>query len=309
MDMIERYIAAVQRELPESQREDIGRELKANILDQVEARETHTGSVDDEDVAELLKAMGHPREVAVQFCPPKPLISASYMRLYQHTLSMVLGVMFVIAVIEVTGRWLGGAQMTVPLFIKGLLSHFIGNAVFAFTVITITYALISRNQTSLHAKAPKWEPAKLPAAGKGWHHISLQDIFSDLATLLFLIMVIWYPIWQSDGLVRSVFTEEALTILTWFTPVLVVAIAHSLWQLRVRLWTKPMLLLNMAVDGAFVVAAITLLFIPLVDINQVDWPSAWGSDAFQRIVQWILVGIALVAGYGMFRDLRRLLRF
>ncbi len=32
MDMVERYIAAVQRELPEDKRDDIGRELKAKTL-------------------------------------------------------------------------------------------------------------------------------------------------------------------------------------------------------------------------------------------------------------------------------------
>ncbi|MFU8784191.1 hypothetical protein [Aliidiomarina sp.] len=37
MDIVERYIAAVQRELPEQKREDIGRELNANILDKIEA--------------------------------------------------------------------------------------------------------------------------------------------------------------------------------------------------------------------------------------------------------------------------------
>ena len=31
MELVERYIAAVQRELPESKRQEIGRELNANI--------------------------------------------------------------------------------------------------------------------------------------------------------------------------------------------------------------------------------------------------------------------------------------
>lgn len=93
MDMVERYIAAVQRELPEKKRDDIGRELKANILDQIEALETQQDSVSDAEVAELLKTMGHPREVALQFCPPTPLVTAELMPLYLHTLYMVLGAM------------------------------------------------------------------------------------------------------------------------------------------------------------------------------------------------------------------------
>ena len=82
MGMVERYIAAVQRELPEKKRDDISRELKANILDQIDALESQQGSVSDAEVAGLLKAMGHPRKVALQFCPPTPLVTAELMPLY-----------------------------------------------------------------------------------------------------------------------------------------------------------------------------------------------------------------------------------
>lgn len=37
MDLVKRYIAAVQRELPDDKRDEIGRELKANIMDQLDA--------------------------------------------------------------------------------------------------------------------------------------------------------------------------------------------------------------------------------------------------------------------------------
>ncbi|MCL5255144.1 MAG: DUF924 domain-containing protein, partial [Gammaproteobacteria bacterium] len=33
-----------------------------------------------------------------------------------------------------------------------------------------------------------WSPEKLPTAIDGWQHIRLQDIFTDLATLLFLAL-------------------------------------------------------------------------------------------------------------------------
>ena len=37
MELVDRYIAAVQRELPEDKRQEISRELKANICDQLDA--------------------------------------------------------------------------------------------------------------------------------------------------------------------------------------------------------------------------------------------------------------------------------
>lgn len=312
MDMVERYIAAVQRELPEKKRDDISRELKANILDQIDALESQQGSVSDAEVAELLKVMGHPRKVALQFCPPTPLVTAQLMPLYLHTLYMVLGVLFVISTVEITGRWLGGAEMSLLLFMKGIASDFLASGYFAFTTITIGFAVMSRSrkkETAEVAGTCKWSPEKLPAAGKSWQHISLQNIFSDLATLLFLVMLIWYPLWQPDSGTQSIFTEQALTILRWFTPVIAIATAHSLWQLRTRLWTRNMLMLNIAVSAAFLLVSAGLLMLsPVLQINVEVLREELGIAIIERSAQTVLVAAALIATYEIVRDVRRLIR-
>ncbi|RUO69568.1 HAAS signaling domain-containing protein [Idiomarina ramblicola] len=311
MDMVERYIAAVQRELPEKKRDDIGRELQANILDQIEALEAQLGSVSDAEVAELLKTMGHPRTVAFQFCPPTPLVTAQLMPLYLHTLYMVLGVLFVISTIEVTGRWLGGTEMGLLLFMKGIASDFLASAYFAFTAITIGFAVMSRSrkkETTEVAGTCKWSPEKLPPAGKSWQYISLQDIFTELATLLFLVMLIWYPLWRADSGAQSLFTDDALTVLSWFTPVIVIGIVHSLWQLRTRLWSRPMLMLNISVNSAFLMASIVLLTGPVLKNSEAAWLDGLGAAIVDRSIQALLVGVALIVTYEIVRDIRRLLR-
>lgn len=312
MDMVERYIAAVQRELPEKKRDDIGRELKANILDQIEALETQQGGVSDAEVAELLKTMGHPRKVAFQFCPPTPLVTAQLMPLYLHTLYMVFGVMLVISTVEITGRWLAGAEMSLLLFIKAIASDFLANGYFAFTAITIVFVIMSRNrktETVEFAGTCKWSPEKLPAAGKSWQHISLQNIFSDLATLLFLIMLIWYPLWQPDRGAQSMFTDQALTILHGFTPVIAIALANSLWQLWTRRWTRTMLMLNIAVSAAFLLVSIGLLMLsPILQINVEVLRDPLEIAIIERVVQTVLVVVALIATYEIVRDARRLFR-
>ncbi|MEX1222334.1 MAG: hypothetical protein WEA82_09525 [Idiomarina sp.] len=311
MDMVERYIAAVQRELPEKKRDDIGRELKSNILDQIEALEAQQGKISDNQVAELLKAMGHPRKVALQFCPPTPLVVAPLMPLYLLTLYMVLGVLFVISTIEITGHWLGGAEMSLLLFLKGLASNFLESAYFAFTAITIGFAVMSRDRkrdTADVVETCKWSPEKLPSAGKSWQHISLQTIFSDLATLLFLVMLIWYPIWQPDSGAQSIFTAQALTILSWLTPVIAIAIAHSLWQLRKRLWSRNMLLLNIAVNTVFLLTAIWLMLEPVLAINEIVWRAEVAVAIVERSVEVTLLVIALIVAYEIVRDIRRLVR-
>ena len=311
MDMLERYIAAVQRELPDNKRDDIGRELKANILDQIEALEAQRGSVSDAEVAALLKTMGHPRRVAFQFCPPTPLVTAQLMALYLHTLYMVLGVLFVISTIEITSRWLGGTEMSLLLFMKGLASDFLDSVYFAFTTITIGFAVMSRSRKKKTAEVAgicKWSPEKLPPAGKIWQYISLQDIFTELATLLALVMLIWYPLWQPDSGAQSIFTEDTLTVLFWFTPVIVIAIAHNLWQLRTRFWSRSMLMLNIGVNTAFLIASIILLTEPVLQINDGAWRDGLGVTIAERSIQVLLITVALIVAYEIVRDIRRLLR-
>ena len=64
MELVKRYIAAVQRELPDTKRDEIGRELHANIMDQLDALQEQKGQLTEFDIAAVLKQMGHPRAVA-----------------------------------------------------------------------------------------------------------------------------------------------------------------------------------------------------------------------------------------------------
>ncbi|WP_417686021.1 hypothetical protein [Pseudidiomarina gelatinasegens] len=307
MDMVERYIAAVQRELPEDKRDDIGRELKANILDQIEALEAQQGQFNDSDVSSLLISMGYPRDVAITYYPPKPLIASSLMRLYASTLYMVLGVLFVISVIEVTSTWLGGSSMGIIRFVFAIASDFINSAIFAFSAITISFAVMSRSQTNENKpRTCRWSPEKLPTASKSWQHIGLDNIFTDLATLLFLILLIWYPLWRNDS--NSLFSAEALQILRWFTPVIGVAVVHSLWQLRVRLWSASMLWLNIGVNTAFLVVSLILMQTQVLQIETLPTLDDWGINVAQYGINTILIAVAVISSYEVIRDARRIRR-
>lgn len=108
-------------------------------------------------------------------------------------------------------------------------------------------------------------------------------------------------------LLQSIFTEQALTILRWFTPVIAIALAHSLWQLRTRLWTRNMLMLNIAVSAAFLLVSIGLLMLsPVLQINVEVLREELGIAIIERSAQTILVAAALIATYEIVRDARRL---
>lgn len=308
MELVKRYIAAVQRELPEAKRADIGRELQANIMDEIEAQQGSADTITEQQVAVILRNMGEPRAVAWQFCPPAPLIAPHLMPLYQHTLYMVLGVLFVLQLVKAAGQTLSAAELQLWYLVKGLTSGWLELAVFAFTVITLTYMAITRDQPS--PKAANWEPLKLPPADASWQHIRLSDIFTDLATYVFLLVMISYPWWQqwfAGVRVYSPFTGQTLAVLYAFSPLLVIGIGHSLWQLHRRFWSVAMLKLNIAINLAFALVIGWLAFNgPVLNLDPAYWQGVFNVDQVERVASTTLLIIALFPGYELVRDWRRL---
>lgn len=310
MELVKRYIAAVQRELPEAKRDEIGRELNANIMDQLDMLSEQRGGLADTDIAAVLKQMGHPREVAQQFVPPQPLISLHYMPVYRYTLFMVLGILFVLQIVGSTSAWLAG-DFGLLLYLKSVASGFIKDGCFAFTAITITFALMSVDTAkATTSQNDNWQPQQLPDAGHSWQHISLQDIFTDLATYVFLLIVIWYPLWLSpEQLANSsfLFTDNAHQLLKWASPLALLGIASSLWQLRKRFWSQTMLLGNIVLNGAFVAVILMLAASdPLLKLEPEVWQGVLQLEQLERVAVTGLVITAMFPLWEVVRDILRL---
>lgn len=311
MDLVTRYIAAVQRELPEDKRDEIGRELNANIRDQLDALTEQKGELSDDDSAAVLLQMGHPRDVAQQFVPPQPLISLSYMPVYRYTLYMVLGILFVLQIIASTSAWLY-SQFGLLLYLKSVASGFIGDACLAFTAITVTYMLLSREPAATTNATPNWHPRQLPAVEPGWQTISLQNIFTDLGTYAFLLVLIWYPLWFTPEQLeaqRISLAEPARQFLSWCTPVLLAGIVLNFGQLKQRFWNRPLLIANVVLNSALVLILLYLAVNgPLLDIKLDELPNADEWGAMQRIITATLLITACFPAYELGRDLLRLKR-
>lgn len=311
MELVERYVAAVQRELPESKRQEIGRELNANIMDQLDALKEQQGQLSEDDVAAVLKQMGRPRVVAYQFIPPKALVAAEDMPLLKHTLYMVLGVLFVLQVIGATTHWMGSSDGNLIRFMLQLAAGFMADACFAFTAIVLSFAAVNGTGHKLgNCPGKDWSPKTLPKADLGWQHISLTDIFTDLATCIFLLIVIWYPLWMSPAefAARSVtFTDTALLMLQWFSPVVALSVLLSLWQLQQRIWNRSLLLSSIVVNAAFTVFLVVLAFSgPLLQAGPAELNSLFTVLQLEKSLTYGLLITACFPGYEVVRDLMRL---
>src|SRR5688572_24381946 len=75
MDLIDRYIAAVRRQLPQDKQDDIAQELGDSLRSEAEELALGTGRPLTEDQqSEMLKQRGHPWLMASRYLPQQHLI-------------------------------------------------------------------------------------------------------------------------------------------------------------------------------------------------------------------------------------------
>ncbi|MCC5825901.1 hypothetical protein [Alkalimonas sp.] len=308
MDLLERYLAAVQQELPKEKQQDVTRELKANILDQLDAvQEQQPSLTDEERIHSVLKQLGPPKQMAHQFAPPSPLIPVGLMPLFSYTLAMVFGILFLIQVIQSSLLWLGNENVGLLLMLKHMAGGFIRDATFAFSVITLGFWAIGKEQGSACTTATSWDPAKLPQLAKPWQRIELSDIFTDLATYLFLLLLIWYPVF-GQNLAAVELTLNSRFLLQAFSPLLLLGITLSAWQLKQRYWTEALLKCNLALN-ALLVTAIVILAWTSPFFSGVPEQLLWlTTEQLERSISITLLIIALFPGWEVIRDWRRLQR-
>lgn len=306
MDLLERYLAAVEQELPVAKKQDVIRELRANILDKLDVLgEQSPGQPDKALLHEVLVELGPPRAMAHRFDPPQPLIRNDHIPIYRYTLFLVFGVLFLIQLVSASFLWLGSEQVGFPLMLKAMAGGFIGDASFAFTVITVGFWVMGRQQESDCPPSTPWNPARLPPLTRAWQRIGLSDIFHDLGTYLFLLILIWYPVWATvPGAV--LLSESGRVLLQAFSPLLLLGMVLGVWQLRRRIWTPALLKANLILNGLLLIAILALVVSgPLLAgvPERLQWMS---SEQLAQSITISLLILTLWPGWQIVRDWRRL---
>ncbi len=100
MDMIDRYLRAIARELPPAKAADVTEELRDLLLSRVEAREQALGrKLDKAELQGLLREVGHPLVVASRYRERQWLIGPEVFPFYLYTLRMVALIVAIVTVV------------------------------------------------------------------------------------------------------------------------------------------------------------------------------------------------------------------
>lgn len=160
MQLVDRYLQEVKRYLPAAERDDILKELSANILAEMDDRESAAGRPlsEDEQIA-ILKQQGSPLVVASRyrhdqrnFSFGRVIIGPTLFPMYTKILALNLTITAVVAsiVMATLGMPVGFRALLLPAFLQ-------------FTIITTIFAAIEQSQAKFHV-LDSWNPRALPPA-------------------------------------------------------------------------------------------------------------------------------------------------
>jgi hypothetical protein len=172
MELIDAYVTAVGRRLPEKQRADIEREIRSMIEDTLEDESRSQGRPADEDMlVSVLKRLGSPEKLAASYAPPRYLVGPELYPSYQLSLRLVLGIVLALGAVGVAvSATLGarfGTNANAPVdALRGVglgALSLINTGIQVIGMITIIFALIQRAVPGIKPQniAFEFDPRKL----------------------------------------------------------------------------------------------------------------------------------------------------
>ena len=185
MQLIERYLQAIQFWLPENQKQDIIAELSEDIHAQIDDRETALGrKLTDAELESFLKQRGRPFVVANRYLPQRFLIGPLLFPVYWFVLKLVaLCYLLPWLLVSIGIEGFGGHSWPHAFW------HAVGSvsitAAIAFIEVTAVFAGLERMQGKSGVLAD-WKPHSLPAL-RNTNRLSRTSSAIELAVNLVLL--------------------------------------------------------------------------------------------------------------------------
>jgi hypothetical protein len=275
--LTDRYVWAVQRSLPEAQREDIDRELRGTIADTVDAKR-EAGADEQAAERETLVELGDPYRLAAGYLDrPLYLIGPALFPSYIRLLKVLYAIVLPCVAGGLTLALLLAKPDSVGDVVGPLVPTLIAVIVHMFFWVTVVFALIDRGPQKDKDSLGKWTPDSLPDVPQRGD-VKLGDA---LGTAIFLLTMFGLVLWQQfappvstdDGTPLPMLQEGLWSL--WL-PILfgiaVVEVAFAVVVWRVGRWN-----VGLAIANAVLAIAAGTILVWLFVTDQVISP-AWAAE-------------------------------
>lgn len=301
--LTDRYVAATAREIDESQRADVERELRATIADMVDARLDAEPTTPEAAERAVLVELGDPMRLAASYSGrPLHLLGPAVYPQWRRLVTVLLWAVVPLVTL---------LNLVVRLFVDDVAANGVGPAfggaaltglTVAFHVLfwtTLVFAVLERTGS---ADTGSWDPDSLPEDPAA-RRVGLGETVASLVVLLLVGLAV---VWQrtSSPVRRNGDAVPVLDPALWsgwipaFFAVLVASGVVAVLAYRARRWTVPLALANAGLDVVALAGLLWLLHTDaLLDPAFVDvlvasgWTGAEGD--LTRVVTLTAVGITL----------------
>lgn len=250
-NLIERYVYDVARRLPEKDREDVKKELRANIYDMLPE------GASEDAVKKVLYELGSPASLAEKYrTRPRYLISPAYFDEYLNALKWILPLVGVLVML--IGFAVGAfdaaksASTYVPFVISGILSKGVSMGVSAaFQALvwtTIGFVIAEHSGEKKKTGEHGWRIEELPEVQNAKASIPLSEGIAELVlSVVFSILGILFctgrmpfamMFAQGDMVFYNIFSQSFLDMLVPFILVsLLFSVVQSIAKIKDRRWS------------------------------------------------------------------------
>lgn len=235
MELIDRYLHAVRRNLPADKADDIVAELRDDLMSRVEDREEGKGRpLTQDETSALLKDFGHPLVVASRFRTHQYLIGPAVFPFYLSVLRIVLLIVVAVVIAVAAGKAVFGGANPIETWANAMSDIWISVLLNA-AIVTLVFAMLERFGFPAEHMV-KWVPDNLPDVldkQKGQWESAFEVAFG-IAFLLWWTGMFHIPNYTVN---RDFHFEPSPVFAQLYWPILVLAsvrLVHNLIQ-----WLRP----------------------------------------------------------------------
>ncbi len=315
--MIKNYLYTIGKYLTPSQKDEVLKEIEANLYDYLEenfGKRDYTNA----EIESALRAMGHPKEVAQAYqTSPRALIGAVYIDTYWLVVKIALigtsiGITFANLI------HISPGTSSLQLFLS-LLSKLYASALSSFGIVTLIFALIqhySPQQNSLPSDT--WKISDLDNAPEAHQKVKLFDLIVETVFICFGLVVLntALPVFSFElngtqvlPIVNKTFFAPYVVMLTL---VLGASLLLNIYLLIYRKWQTTTRIIAIAVDllgvGIITKMALSPEIWNFTALTDVLGKNAKVDTWFSLTINISLAVLIIISAFSIFGQIKAILR-
>ena len=277
MELLDRYLGAVRKNLPWKRQDDILAELRANLEAQWEEKESALGRPLTREEAEAwVKQLGAPMQMAARYQPQQYLIGPALFPIYRQVMRtgfLWFTAIYVVASViqaagsEHPGSALLGAAGHLPWLLLGVAGW-----------ITLSFAVgefVAARFPGKLPPQPEWSPSSLPPLDRRPSALKARTRTQTIAELVFgiaglafwLLLPIWPHVLLGPGAaylkqIPFAFAPVCRTFYWWVAAISALQIAWRTVELALGLWPRTAGINRVAFPALALIPQSIMLFAP-----------------------------------------------